>query len=102
LTSPYERPDRAALDALVRTVGALEEELAAWRKRSQKADLELGDLRKGVAPAGPELAAAKQKITALEGENQGMRRRIAAAREELEALRVQLRFVEQRGAGDAA
>jgi hypothetical protein len=31
-----------------------------------------------------------------------MRRRIAAAREELEALRVQLRFVEQRGTGDAA
>ena len=102
MTSPYERPDRAALDALARTVEALEEELAAWRSRSQKAELELADLRKGVAPAGPELAAARQKITALEGDNQGMRRRIAAAREEVEALRVQLRFVEQRGTGDAA
>lgn len=104
MTSPYERPDRAALDALARTVTALEEELAAWRRRSQRAEQELADLRKGITPAGggAELATSRQKASALESENQALRRRIAAAREELEGLRMRLRFVESHGTGDAA
>ena len=98
MTSPYARPDRAALEELERLLGALEEELG---------------LRKGGAPPRGEpeppsrsrvsdLPQARQRIALLEGENQLLRQRIAAAREQVEQLKTRLRFIEDKSAGDAA
>lgn len=97
--SQYERPDRTPLAELEKLLAAVEEELAAWRARAGR-------------PAAPEPAGAKarpadlqqsrQRMALLEGENHLLRQRIAAAREQVEQLRTRLRFIEDRGTGDAA
>jgi hypothetical protein len=97
LTSPYARPDRPAAEELDRLLAALEEELGL-KKGSGKAELEPAAGRGRVA----DLTQARQRIALLEGENQLLRQRIAAAREQVEQLRTRLRFIEDRGAGDAA
>ena len=96
MTSPYARPDRAALDELERLLQALEEELGL-RKQGARGEPEPGP-RSRVS----DLPQARQRIALLEGENQLLRQRIAAAREQVEQLKTRLRFIEDRGAGDAA
>lgn len=104
MTSAYARPDHAVLKELEQLLGAVENELANWRTRCQRAEQELSTSHsrgKG-GHSGPELAQARQRIQGLEGENQVLRQRIAVAREHLERLRTRLRFVEEHGTGDAA
>ncbi len=104
MTSPYARTDRVVLEELEQLLAAVEQELASWRTRCQRAEAELAQTSaKGKGGhAGPELSQARLRIGALEGENEVLKRRIAGAREHVERLRTRLRFVEEHGAGDAA
>jgi hypothetical protein len=96
LTSPYERPDRAALTALAPLVDALGEELAAWRGRALRAEARAQELAgQGGAPADP------GRVAALEAEAAELRRRLDRAREQLDLLRTRLRFLEERTEGAA-
>jgi chromosome segregation ATPase len=93
------------VEELEQLLAAVEQEMASWRARCQRAEQELAQAGpgKGKGGHGPaELSQARLKLGTLEGENQDLRRRIAAAREHIERLRTRLRFVEEHGAGDAA
>lgn len=98
MTSPYERPDRDALRAVVELATAAEEELAAWRRRALSAEAQAEAAAAATevggssgAPASPELLA---EVTEL-------RRRLAGAREMVDLLRTRLRFLEERNEGAA-
>jgi chromosome segregation ATPase len=92
----YERPDLRVLDELDRLVGAVTEELAAWRHRAHRAESELAELKGRAGPiAGPELTEARRRILELEQENQELRRRVEQARERVQALVSRLGFLEQ-------
>jgi len=99
LTSPYARPDSPSLDELERLLAALESELSGGRRPARP---ELEALGKRAGGSAPDLQQARQRIALLEGENHLLRQRIAAAREQVERLRTRLRFIEDRGSGDAA
>jgi predicted nucleic acid-binding Zn-ribbon protein len=80
-------------------VHTLAEELGAWRKRCQRAETELAELKaRGGTLAGPELTQVRQRIVDLERENLDLRRRVGAAREQLAALSSRLVFLEDREA----
>ena len=92
----YERPDFRALDELEQLLRHVGEELAAWRRRSLKAEAELQDFKtKGTGPAGPELLQARQRVIDLEVENQVLRQRIDAARERVATIESRLIFLSQ-------
>lgn len=92
----YERPDFRALDELEQLLRHVGEELAAWRRRSLKAEAELQEFRtKGTGPAGPELLQARQRVIDLEVENQVLRQRIEAARERVATIESRLTFLSQ-------
>src|SRR3954470_2953430 len=92
----YERPDQRALSDLEQVVRHLTEELAGWRRRTLKAEGELQQARAdGGVLAGPELKQARQRVSELEAENQGLQQRIDAAKERLRTLAVRLSFLEQ-------
>lgn len=103
MTSPYERPDRLALDELGPLVQALGEEVAAWRRRALRAEAELQEVRASLPAAGaaevPE--AVSQRLAALEEEEAELIRRLALAGEHVERLRTRLRFLEERTEGVA-
>jgi predicted nucleic acid-binding Zn-ribbon protein len=97
MTSSYDRPDRVALERLEPIVRRLTEELAAWRKRCQRAEAELAELKaRGGTLAGPELLQVRQRIVDLERENQELRGRVVAAREDMTLLHSRLVFLEAR------
>jgi FtsZ-binding cell division protein ZapB len=105
VTLPYhdERPDQKALTELEQVVRHLAEELAAWRRRTLKAEGELQQARaNGGVLAGPELNQARQRIRELETENQALRQRIDAAKDRLQVIAGRLSFLEQHGGGNAA
>lgn len=104
MTSPYARPDQPELLKLERLIATVEEELATWRARCQKAeqDLAVAPGKGRVVQGSSELAQARQRIGLLEGENLALRQRIAAAREHVQRLSTRLHFVAEHGAGDAA
>ena len=90
------RPDLPALEELERLLRHLGDELAAWRRRSLKAEAELQDARtKGGVLAGPELLQARQRIVDLELDNQVLRQRIDAARDRVRVLANRMTFLEQ-------
>jgi predicted nucleic acid-binding Zn-ribbon protein len=97
LASSYERPDAPELARVEDLVRALAEEVTAWRKRCQRAEAELAEVKsRGGTLAGPELLQVRQRIVDLEGENQDLRRRITEARTRLATLRGRLVFLEDR------
>lgn len=103
MSHPYERPDQKALTELEQVVRHLAEELAAWRRRTQKAEGELQQARaNGGVLAGPELSQARQRIVELETENLTLQQRIDAAKDRLQTLAGRLTFLEQHGGGNAA
>lgn len=96
MTQSYERPDARAVQELGELLQHIGEELAVWRRRSLKAEAELGEARaKGGVMAGPELTQARQRLLALEVENQALRDRVEAARDRLRILANRLGFLEQ-------
>ena len=99
----YQRPDLKAVDDLERVLRHVSEELAAWRRRALTAEAELQEAQahSGVL-AGPELKEARQRVVALETDNQALRQRIDAAKERLRALGARLSFLEQQSGGTAA
>jgi hypothetical protein len=103
LTQNYERPDAHALHELGDLLQFVGDELAAWRRRSLKAEAELAEARnKGGVVAGPELLQARQRVIDLEVENQALRERIDAARDKLRLLATRLSFLEQEADEGAA
>lgn len=99
----YERPDERALDELEGLLGSISEELAAWRRRTLRAEAELGEARaRGGIAASPELKEARLRIGELESENQTLRQRIESAKERLRVLAARLSFLEQQSGGSAA
>lgn len=99
MASSYERPDAAAFARLEPMIHTLAEELGAWRKRCQRAETELAELKaRGGTLAGPELTQVRQRIVDLEKENLDLRRRVGAAREQLASLSSRLVFLEDREA----
>lgn len=97
MASSYERPDSAAVARVEQLVRNLAEELGAWRKRAQRSEAELAELKaRGGTLAGPELSQVRQRIVDLERENQELRQRVTAAREQLAALSARLVFLEDR------
>jgi hypothetical protein len=95
LTQSYERPDAHALQELGDLLQNLGEELAAWRRRSLKAEAELAEARsRGGVVAGPELIQSRQRSLDLDLENQALHQRIAVARERLVMLANRLSFLE--------
>jgi hypothetical protein len=96
LTQGYERPDARAVHELGDLLQHVGEELAAWRRRSLKAEAELGEARaKGGVVSGPELIQSRGRVIELEVENQVLRERIDAARDKLRLLANRLGFLEQ-------
>jgi hypothetical protein len=66
LAQGYVRPDGAALSELGDLLQHVGEELAAWRRRSLKAEAELAEARsKGGVLAGPELIQARKRAIDL-------------------------------------
>ncbi len=97
MASSYERPDRPALDRVEPLVRKLLEEVGALRKRCQRAEAELAEVRsRGGTLAGPELLQVRQRIVDLERENQDLRARVSGAREQLARLSSRLVFLESR------
>lgn len=103
MTSPYERPDRAALAELEPLVRQLGEELAAWRRRALRAEADLQEAQGRQAAGGDSSLppATAEHLAGLEREAEGLRRRLAAARDQVELLRTRLRFLEERSEGAA-
>jgi FtsZ-binding cell division protein ZapB len=99
----YERPDLPALGELERVLQSMTEELAAWRRRTLKAEAELKEAQaSGGVVAGAELKDSRQRVIELETENQALRQRIESAKERLRVLAGRLSFLEQHGGGNAA
>ena len=99
----YERPDLPALAELERVLQHMAEELAAWRRRTLKAEAELKEAQaSGGVVAGSELKESRQRVIDLETDNQALRQRIDAAKERLRVLAARLSFLEQHGGGNAA
>ncbi len=95
MTQSYERPDVQAMHELGDLLQHVGEELAAWRRRSLKAEAELAEARaKGGVVAGPELILSRQRSLDLDMENQALHQRIQAARERLQMLAHRLGFLE--------
>jgi hypothetical protein len=95
LTQSYERPDTAAMRELGDLLEHIGEELAAWRRRSLKAEAELAEARsRGGVVAGPELIQTRQRSLEMDMENQALQQRIAVARERLVMLANRLSFLE--------
>jgi len=92
----YRRPDLDRLAEVELLVGNLAEELAGFRRRTQRAEAELQELKGAGAPA-QELARARQRLIELETENQELRRRLEVARERVHQLAGRLSFLEQGG-----
>ena len=103
MADTYQRPDLPALAELERVQQNIADELAAWRRRTLKAEGELKEAQaSGGVVAGAELKDSRQRVIELETENQALRQRIESAKERLRVLAARLAFLEQHGGGNAA
>jgi hypothetical protein len=95
LTSPYARPDTAAIADLERLLGHLAEELAGWRRRCLKAEAELQTVKgqRGMVP-GDELVQLRGRLLDLERENLDLTTRVDRTRHMVGTLQQRLEFVE--------
>lgn len=101
MTSPYVRPDLAALGELERLVSHLAEELAGWRRRCLKAESELQAVKAqgGMVP-GDELVRLRARLLDLERENLELTSRVDRARTMVTTLQQRLSFVEREPAAE--
>jgi hypothetical protein len=102
VTSPYVRPDLAALAELERLHGHLAEELASWRRRCLRAEAELQAVKgqEGMVPSD-ELTGLRARLLDLERENLELSTRLEKARTLVGGLQQRLAFVEREPEGAA-
>lgn len=95
MTSPYVRPDAAAIGELERVLRHLTDELAAWRRRCLKAEAEMQALkaRDGMVP-GDQVHKVTGRMLDLERENLDLRNRVDRARDMVARLQQRLAFLE--------
>ena len=99
----YQRPDHEVLAELETLLKHASDEAAAWRRRSLKAESEVTQLREeSGALGGPELRESRQRVVALEVENEELRRRVEAARKKVAVLVERLAFLERETIGEAS
>jgi predicted nuclease with TOPRIM domain len=82
-----ERPEFRALDELQEVLRHVTEELAAWRRRAQRAEGALGD--------GHDVLVHRERVMELEGTNRDLAERVEAARGQVEDLVKRLQFLEE-------
>jgi predicted nuclease with TOPRIM domain len=82
-----ERPEFRALDELQGVLRHVTEELAAWRRRAQRAEGALG--------AGHDVLAHRERVMELEGSNRDLAERLEQARSQVEDLVKRLQFLEE-------
>lgn len=88
MASNDDRPELRALADLETVIGAVTQEVAAWRRRALKAEA-------GRAGATPDLSTARERIQELEDENLELHHRLRTARERVEQLLHRLQFLEE-------
>ena len=72
MADTYQRPDLPALAELERVLQNIADELAAWRRRTLKAEGELKEAQaSGGVVAGAELKDSRQRVIELETEKIG-------------------------------
>ena len=99
----YQRADIPALAELEQLVQHVGEEASSWRRRSLKAEAELGLARdESGALGGPELIESRQRILGLEAENRDLRRRVEGARQKVAILLERLAFLERETVDEAS
>jgi hypothetical protein len=99
----YQRPDIAAITELEALVQHASEEAAGWRRRSLMAEAEVARLREeSGALGGPELRESRQRVVALEVENEELRKRVEAVRKKIAVLVQRLAFLERETVGEAS
>lgn len=98
MTSPYVRPDQAALTELERVLRSLTDELAGWRRRCLKAEAELQGLKAkdGMVP-GDDLLRLRTRVLDVERTNLDLESRVEHARELVGRLQHRLAFLEEPG-----
>ena len=82
-----ERPEFRALGELQDILQHVTDELAAWRRRAQRAEGALG--------AGPDVLAHRERVLELEASNRDLTERLDAARSRVEDLVKRLQFLEE-------
>ena len=82
-----ERPEFQALDELQEVLRHVTEELAAWRRRAQRAEGALG--------AGHDALEHRERALELEATNRDLTERLEAARAQVEDLMKRLQFLEE-------
>ena len=82
-----ERPEFRALGELQDILQHVTDELAAWRRRAQRAEGALG--------AGPDVLAHRERFLELEASNRDLTERLDAARSRVEDLVKRLQFLEE-------
>ena len=92
----YERPDLRAVEEVEQHVRTLLEELAGWRRRCQKAEAELQELR-AAGSGGADLVKVRRRLAEAEAENVALRQRVDTARDRVRNLVGRLSFLEQGG-----
>lgn len=80
------RPEFQALEDLQEVLRGVGDELAAWRRRAQRAEAMLGE--------GHDAVVNRERLLELEAENRETQERLAAARTRVEELLKRLQFLE--------
>jgi predicted nucleic acid-binding Zn-ribbon protein len=81
-----ERPEFRALEELQEVLRGVGDELAAWRRRAQRAEAMLGE--------GHDAVMSRERMVELEAENRETQERLAVARARVEELMKRLQFLE--------
>jgi predicted RNase H-like nuclease (RuvC/YqgF family) len=88
--SNEERPEFQALEELRDVLSALTKELAAWRRRALTAEAEQAQLQ-----LDPDLVGNRERVVALETENEDLKHRLEATHARVSELIGRLRFLEE-------
>jgi len=96
MANAYERPDVRATNEVEALVRTLLEELAGWRRRCQKAEADLQEIR-AAGSGGADLVKVRKRLAEVEAENVALRQRVDAARDRVRNLVGRLSFLEQGG-----
>jgi chromosome segregation ATPase len=83
------------LRELEQLIGALGDEMAAWRRRAHEAEARCRELEARLESAEPDGAKPAGAAADLERENEELRRRLEAARVRTRQLLDRLRFLRQ-------